>query len=527
VSSAATFTRPKTAMKHILILTLLGILLSPITVLTQTGKQISEEEFAAELDAYIRRTMEAVPELPSVGIVVVKDDRPIFIRAYGLANRETGTKADADTLYYIASSTKSYMALAAALLDREGKIKLNDPVTKYARGVSFKSPIPENVTVRDLLTHTSALRNSPLTWRMAFSGEIDDRDMIRVLADGTSYSEQNYGKYSYTNLGYNFYALLLKQSLGRKWQEVLQEKVFKPLGLKHTSAYVSKMRTAKFTLAEGYIFSPAAQAVTRSPIDKQDNNMQSAGGIFTSLTDLGRWLSVNMNNGRVSGKQVLPTEVMQAVHTGYTDTSREEGPFTGAGKYGLGWQIGRYRDENIVYHFGGFPGWSSHISYMPEKKVGVAVMINESTAGGRIGHLLATYVYDRFLGKETSEAYTKQLKDLVGQYGKMKQAQIASVRQRASRTSQLTRPLADYAGRYSNELMGNIDIVVEKNTLGVRMGYIHAVSTPFTEKDTIRVEMTPGQGEVIKFDANTDGRVDSLSYAGVTFKKTQPIVSGR
>src|SRR5215204_5922133 len=136
-------------MKHILIFTIFSLLVSPLTVCAQAGTQMSEKEFTSELDAYIRQTMEAVPELPSVAMVVVKDDKPIFIKAYGLANKETGTKADANTLYYIASSTKSYMGLAAALLDREGKIKLSDPVTKYLPGVTFKTPIPNTVTVRD------------------------------------------------------------------------------------------------------------------------------------------------------------------------------------------------------------------------------------------------------------------------------------------------------------------------------------------------------------------------------------------
>jgi Domain of unknown function (DUF3471) len=101
----------------------------------------------------------------------------------------------------------------------------------------------------------------------------------------------------------------------------------------------------------------------------------------------------------------------------------------------------------------------------------------------------------------------------------MKQAQIAAFRSRSTRTSQLTRPLADYTGRYTSELLGNIDIAVEQNTLGGRMGNFHVLSTPFTEKETIRVEMTPGQGEVIKFGMNSDGKIDSLTYGGMKFTR--------
>lgn len=504
-------------MKQILILIIVSLAIGPLAVLAQTGKPISDKEFSSELDAYIQKSMEGLPELPGVAMVVVKDDKLIFMRAYGLANKETGTKSDANTLFYNGSSTKSYMALAAALLDREGKIKLDDPFTKYARGVTFKTPIPDKVTVRNLLTHTSGLRNSPLVWRTAFSGENDDKDLIRVLAEGTTFTEQNHGKYAYTNLGYNIYSLLIKLTLKKTWQNVLQDKVSKPLKLRQTVASVSHARAAHLTLADGYLYDPVAEKVIHSPLDKQDNNMQAAGGMFTSLNDLARWLSVNINNGKLDGKGVIPADVMQLVHTGYTETVRDEYPFTGSGKYGLGWQIGKYRDENVVYHHGGYSGWSSHVSYMPDKKLGVAVMVNESVAGGRIGHLLAAFAYDRYLGTATAESYARQLEELVTQFGKIKQQMIASVRSRASRTSQLTLPLAEYTGRYTNDMLGTMDIMVEQNTLAVRNGYIHVVSTPYTEKESIRVEMTPGQGEIIKFGSGTDGKVDSLTYGGMKF----------
>ena len=501
-------------MKEILILTILSLVISPLAVCAQ----VSEKDFSSDLDAFVRKTMQTFPEIPSIGIVVVKDDKPIFIEAYGFANREKGIKADRNTLYYNGSSTKSYTALAAALLDREGKIKLSDPVMKYAPGVTFKTPIPEKVTVQHLLNHTSALRNSPLVHRAAFSGQSDDRDMLRVFAEGTTFNDQNFGKYAYTNLGYNIYGLLVKQSLNKTWQDVLEEKVFKPLKLKQTVASVSKARAAKLTLADSYIFDPATERVIRSPLDKLDNNMQAAGGMYTSLNDLGRWLIVNMNNGRIDGKQVIPADVMQRVHTGYADVVRDDPPFTGAGKYGLGWQIGKYRDENVIYHHGGYTGWNTHTSYMPDKKVGVAVMVNEGTVGGRAIALVAAYAYDRWLGVPgTTENYEKQLQTLAEQYNKRKQAQIASFRERAKRTSQLTKPLTEYVGRYSNDMLGDIDITIENNALAVRFGNIHAVSTPFTQKETIRVEMLPGEGEVIKFETNSDGKIDALDYAGMKF----------
>lgn len=508
-------------MRHVVFFTVISLVIGPLASLAQQARPASDAQIAADIDKYIQRTMTAIPELPSVAIVVIKDDKPFFLKAYGWANREAGLKADENTLYYNASSTKSYMALAAALLDRDGKVKLDAPMTKYARGITFRSSIPDKVTVRDLLTHTSGLKNSSLAWRTAFSGEIEKKELTHVFAEGTTYSDEDHGKYAYTNTGYNIYGLLLELSLNRTWQEMLREKVFRPLKLKQTATSPSKARAAGLSLAASYLFSPAAEAVVRSPLDKQDNNMQAAGGMFTSLNDLGRWLRVNIDDGVLDGKQVIPASVMKAAHTGYTDTIREEGPFPGNSKYGLGWQIGKYRNETVISHLGGYSGWSSHVSFMPDKKIGVAVMINESTAGGHMANVFATHAYDMLLGGATHDS-KGQVDQLAAQYGKLKQQMIDSFRKRATRTSMLTRPLTEYTGSYRNDLMGTIVVGVEENALAVRMGYIHVVSTPYTEKDSIRVEMTPGQGETIRFAAGSDGRVSSLTYSGMQFVRSVP-----
>jgi CubicO group peptidase (beta-lactamase class C family) len=506
-------------MKSVILVLIVNLIFIPAGVLCQSDIKQPATDLSAELDSFIRHVMEAAPEIPSIAFVVIKDDKPIFIKAYGLANKETGTKATTETLYYQGSVTKSYTALAAAILDHEGKIKLNEPITKYAPGVTFKPPIPDKITVQNLMTHTSALRNPSLIWRTAFSGQIDDADIMRVFVEGTTFNEQNYGKYAYTNLGYNIYGLLTKISLGKTWQEILQEKVFTPIGLKQTAASVSKARAARLAVADSYLFNPNTGTVTRSPIDKHDNNMQAAGGTVTSISDLGRWLNVHMNNGRIDGKQVIPREVMDRVHTGYVDAVADEPPFAGPAKYGMGWLLAKYRNENVIFHDGGYPGWYNHISYMPDKKFGVAALANEHSVGRRMGQLIAAFAYDRWMGTDTRENYDKQLRELIEQYGRGKQQAIASVRSRAGRTSQLTRPLADYVGQYSNPMHGTMNIVVEKDTLAVRMGYINVVSTPFTEKETIRVELVPAQGDIIRFNINEAGQIDSLTYQGMNFAR--------
>ena len=500
----------------------IALLLNSVCAFAQPPATRNSKEFTDAYDAYIRRSLELLPDIPGIAIVVIKDDKPVFVRAYGLADKEAGTKADTETLFYIASSTKAFTALAAAMLDQEGKIKFSDPVTKYATGVTFKNQIPDKVTVRDLLTHTSGLRNGPLTNRLAFTGQIDPREIDHAFAEATTYTEDRYGKYAYDNLGYNIYTLLLQRSQNVKWQDMLQQRVFDPAGLKHTTARISKARARKWNVAAPYILDPAQGKTIRSVLDKTDDNMQSAGGMFMSISDLGRWINLNMNGGKLDGKQVFSANLIRNAQTGYTQSTRNQPPFSGDGEYGLGWQIGKYRTEKVIYHHGGFAGYRSHVSFMPDRKIGVGVLVNNDVAGGRAADILATYAYDWWLNTENFEAdYAKQLQDFVQAYETRKGQVHAAALERAKRTWQLTKPFGDYTGKYTNAVHGTIEITAKDNALAVRMGKLNTIATPFTEKDTIRVEMVPGgNGEVIKFNFAGD-RAASLNYAGAEFTKVQ------
>lgn len=510
-------------MKKVSVALVITLLLTSVCTFAQTQTPRTPKEFSASYDAFIRKALERLPDTPGTVIVVIKDDKPIFVRGYGWADKEAGKKADADALFYLGSSTKSFTALTAAMLDKEGKIKLADPVTKYADGVRFKEPLPDKITVRDLLTHTSGLKNGPLVFRAAYSGQIDPPEIKSVFADSTTFAEASYGKYAYTNLGYNIYGLLLQYHLNRKWQDELQRRIFAPLGMKHTTAYRTQALAKKWTLAAPYYFSGQEGKMVRSPLDKTDNNMQAAGGIFASISDIGRWVNLNMNEGRLDGKQVIPADIMHAVHTGYTKTTRDAPPFSGDGEYGLGWQIGRYKNEKVIYHHGGYTGYQSHISFMPERKIGVAVLTNDGTGGVRTVHLLAIYAYDWLLQSPTLDAdSTKLLDAFANEYQRVTQQMTAATAERAKRTSQLTLPLTAYTGQYVSAAMGTVNIAISGNALSVRLGNMSCVSTPYTAKDTIRVELMPGAGEVVEFKKNAADKIEALTYAGSTFIKTAP-----
>ena len=107
-------------MKKTLTILVMALLLSPILTLGQVRASADAKRFTDDFDAYIRAVFARIPDIPGMAVVVIKDDKPIFVKAYGMADREAGRKADTDTMWYIASSTKSFTALAAAAKAAEG-----------------------------------------------------------------------------------------------------------------------------------------------------------------------------------------------------------------------------------------------------------------------------------------------------------------------------------------------------------------------------------------------------------------------
>ena len=475
----------------------------------------NQQQFTAELDSYIQKLMEKIPVIPGLTVTIVNGNGAIFNKAYGWSNKESGIKADVNTAFYIASSTKSFTALAAALLDNEKKIMLNDPVKKYLR---FNSEIGDDVTIRSLLSHTSGLENSPLTFRMAYTGTVAEKDMLMVLSAATT-AKAKPGIYKYDNLGYNIYALAVQEHLHIKWQDLLQDKIFTPLGMKRTTAYISLAKKNNWPMAVPYnAFGP--NGLQRVYLEKNDNTMQSAGGLITTPSDIATWLQVQINDGKLKNKQVFPDQVMKTSHTGIASFEKGSGLFSAAGEYGLGWSISKYRDEKVIYHFGGYPGYRAHISFMPDKKIGVAIFVNEASIGSAAVDMLAGYIYDWATKADNVTAtYAKKLEELESNYTKAIEGSQRSYADRAKRTSQLTMPLQTYIGTYRHPYFGDMQVTIENNTLSVTMGNLHAVSTPYTQKETIRVELIPGTGQVVAFKADEGGKISSLTYDGQEYKR--------
>lgn len=471
-----------------------------------------------ELDAAIERGMARLGAVPGLAVAVYSRDGG-YARGFGVTDITTGERADADVAFYIASSTKPLTALALLRRAERGDIDLDQPIGAFAPDAPFPAEVRANeVTFRHLLSHTSGIDNDPIGFRVAFTGQHTPDLLWRLLGVSRVNAEAPFGRFAYTNTGYNIATVLTDRRFGAPWQDMLQAEVFAPAGMTHASARMSSAASGGWRVARPHASLP--EGITRLYLEKTDRTMQSAGGVIMSANDALRWLELMAEEGSVGGRRILAPRSIEATRAPLAQTA-EGAEFGGYGReaYGLGWYCGPYRDDVLYHHFGGFSGARAHVSYIPARRIGVAAFVNDNSAGSRFVDAVANFVYDRVAGRaDTVSAFDAKLDELVARRDQLHERIRADRANRAARAWTLTRPRAAYAGAYENEQLGRIEVTAEGERLNVSFGVMHALAEPFTRPDSIRVEFVPTSGEPIAFEG--DGAAPAgLRYDGDVYAR--------
>src|SRR5262249_14223904 len=249
---------------------LLGLL--PLCALAQIP-------FAAQtdkLDEYIQVEMKT-RRIPGLALVVIKNGEVAKIRGYGVANLENDVPVNPDTVFDLASVTKQFTATAIMLLVEEGKIKLDDPISKYLRGSPRKWTA---ITIRHLLTHTAGLPEyAPLPDKLNYTTA---EQFEAATGDSLSFSPGE--NHQYSNVGYFLLGMIIEKVSGQRYREFLAARFFKPLGMTSTSVLdqwaIVKNRAAGYTIRNGQLVN-----IRRVWQDE----LPSDWGVISTVRDLAKW----------------------------------------------------------------------------------------------------------------------------------------------------------------------------------------------------------------------------------------------
>jgi len=471
--------------------------------------------FGAALDAFASRAMQRVEAAPGLAVAVVDQDGLVHAAGFGVADVATGAAVTTDTRFYIASATKSFTALSLAAMARRGEVDLDAPLADWAPPSGVSGDIAARITLTDLLSHRSGVDNDAIAFRVAYSGDWSPEVLWRLTAE-TRPRDTPYGQFVYANSGYNLATVLSERRWGRDWRDMVEDEVLTPLGMTATTARIDAARASVAVVAAGH-FGRIPGQPERSPLQKTDATMQSAGGLISTANDMAIWLEAQINDGRVAGRQVFPAGLIASTHVSQVTQEASFGPYVRAG-YGLGWQVGRYGDDVLIHHFGNFSGSRAHVSFMPERRLGVAVMINEDAFAGDLADVVANYAYDWFAGLADLEAvYDAKLDALIIERDRRRTSIAGAMDQRAKRARTLSQPNAAYVGDYVNPAYGTLTISEAGDRLSVAIGVQQTLAEYLTEPEGLRVELTPFRGEGAVFKLDADGRPIALVYQDAVF----------
>lgn len=417
----------------------------------------------AEIDAYAEKARQDW-NIPGLAVAIVKDDKVVFAKGYGVRDLNKPEKVDENTLFAIASNSKAFTTASLAILIDEKKIGgWDDKVSKYLPEFQMYDPwVTREMTLRDLVSHRSGLDtfSGDLLWYDTTYSTDEILRRVRFLKPVSSFRS----RYGYQNLMFMAAGRIVEKVSGKSWGAFIEERILKPLGMKRTTTSVREI--------EKNFASPHNESggkLRALPLGNVDNAI-GAAGLNSSVADVAKWLRLQLNRGKFEGKTIYSEQRagemwQQNIFLGVNPFPAREAPTQMFSGYGLGWFLNDYRGRKVVSHSGGLDGMITQTAMMPAENLGLVVLTNSET--GAIG-ILRNKIFDVFLDAPKRDWSAEALER--SKQGKTREADEEKKIDAARKTD--TKPslsLKDYAGTYSSEMYGDATIAEENGKLVLRL----------------------------------------------------------
>ena len=439
------------------------VLLFAVAPLFVFGQTSNLEEKLRQIDAYAQKAGKDW-NVPGFAVAIVKDDKVVFAKGYGVRTLGKPEKVDENTLFAIASNSKAFTTAALAILVDEKKLGWDDKVTKYLPEFQMSDPyVTREITIRDLVSHRSGLDtfSGDLLWYETTYSTDEILRRTRFLKPTSSFRS----RYGYQNLMFVAAGRIVEKVSGKSWSDFVRERILQPLGMNRTTASV---RDLKDNFATPHNESGGSLRVLHHG---NVDSAVAAAGLNSSARELANWLRLQLGRGKFEGKQIYseqragemwtPTMLLRT-----NPFPAKDAPTRLFSAYGLGWFLNDYRGRKVVSHGGGLDGMLSQTSMMPEENLGLVVLTN-SEAG--FYATMQNKIYDVFLDVEPRRDWSAERLERAKQ-NKEREAEADKklVESRIPNTKH-SLPLSAYAATYSGELYGDAIVTEENGRLVLRL----------------------------------------------------------
>lgn len=427
---------------------LLGLVMAGLSAFAQTAVPTFISD---SLDGYIRQGMKDW-DVPGLAVVIVKDGQPVFKKGFGVMDLKTQRPVDDHTLFMIASNTKLFTATAISQLAHDKRLALDDKFTSYFPDFRlYDSTSTKLLTIRDLLCHrigTKTFQGDFTFWNSRLcSAEIMKR-MRLMKPEGLFRSH-----YGYCNSCFMAAGQVIEKTTRKSWQEYVRDSILIPLEMTETYTGIDAIGDTE-RLSKAYTTSFTGQ-LRVLPWDNW-NNLAPAAAIISNVDDLAHWLTFQLDSGRYNGRQIMPFSVLRAtrdINTPITSRKSEVIPTHIIG-YGLGLFEADYNGYQVFWHTGGAAGMVSVVCFVPELKLGLAVLTNNDNQN--LYGAIRAQILDVYTGmpyQNRSKSYLKE--DTAAMHDSLNVIHGWQARVKDA-TPEL--PVSSYTGHYVNQLYGSLDI---------------------------------------------------------------------
>ncbi len=350
---------------------------------------------STEIDALVEKTLKTF-DVPGIAVAVVKDDKVIHAKGYGVRSLNTQQKVDENTLFGIASNSKAFTAAALGMLIDEKKLSWDTKVTDVIPEFKMYNPyVTEEFTVRDLLTHRSGLglgAGDLMFWPDQNNFTLKDIiHNLRYLKPVSGFRT----KYDYDNLLYIVAGEVVRRVSGMSWEEFIESRILQPLKMTQTAASFKRLKD------KSNVIDPHAPVEGTLKVIRRDWSevANAAGGIYSNIADMSKWIMMQMNGGKYDGnKQLFSKAVHEEMWTPQTIIPvRGSSVYnTHFASYGLGWFLSDVKGYKQATHTGGLAGIVTQVTLLPELKLGIIVFTNQQS--GAAFTAITNTIKDSYLG---------------------------------------------------------------------------------------------------------------------------------
>lgn len=454
-------------------------------------------------------------QVPGVAVAIVKDDKVVYLEGHGVREIGKPEPITPDTLFAIASVTKSFTAAAVAAMVEDGKMAWDDPVRKHLKFFRLSDPLAsEQASLRDLLCHRTGLAGHNELWGDSPWG----REELVRRAGFLKLSQPFRTTWQYQNLMYLAAGMAAGAANKSSWEELVQKRLFNPLGM--TGANFSARTTER---------TPNHASPHRNGKVIPFRDLDVAGpfvSINASARDMAKWVRFQLGDGTFDGKRVMSEAQIKEMHTPQIAMNRQHEllesllPEHDFFTYGLGWFVNDYRGHVLVWHSGDIDGFSALVTLVPKSKLGIVILSNLD--GSYMRYALQYNLLDNLFGlpKTDWNAWQKDTFEKVMAKMRAGAKAMEDGRQKGTKPSL---ELPAYVGTYEEPAYGKVVISLSKGALQLRWNQFNGPLSHFEHDTFITSPEGPPylQSQHIRFDLSGGRVVRGFKLYGVEFKKVK------